>query len=285
VSQGYGSIHSYQRIFRPERRIYSIEGRPLPVPGGVPLRWLGYAVAGLLAVLTISSGSATVAVLLALGAALAGFHVGAYPGALAAGVCAFVGFWATGAVLALFDWPLRLVVVPFAIATLATQATPDGRRTDRFAASWLALRLAPRRRSLGRGLFPSGASQSNTSSVWVAPDQHSPRLRRGLVRGRATVAFTALVRVRRDGFRQSRLLASPARGRLRRGELETRRGGRGPLPGGARLLSVPPGRREVGAASPPGALRPPRRRRLLAVAGAALIPRRALRGRARRRRR
>ena len=36
-------IRSYQRIFRPERRLYSIEGRVLPVPGGVPLRWLAYA--------------------------------------------------------------------------------------------------------------------------------------------------------------------------------------------------------------------------------------------------
>ena len=32
-------IRSYQRIFRPERRIYHLEGRALPVPGGVPLRW------------------------------------------------------------------------------------------------------------------------------------------------------------------------------------------------------------------------------------------------------
>jgi hypothetical protein len=39
VNEGREPIRSYQRIFRPERRIYQIEGRALPVSGGVPLRW------------------------------------------------------------------------------------------------------------------------------------------------------------------------------------------------------------------------------------------------------
>ncbi|HET7444532.1 MAG TPA: hypothetical protein VFJ57_07735 [Solirubrobacterales bacterium] len=223
MSEGREPIRSYQRIFVPERRIYQLEGRALPVPGGVPLRWLGYAVAALVAVLALGSGSATIAVLLALAAALAGLAVGGRAGAALAGAVAFAGFWAAAFALGLLDWPLRLIVVPVALATLATQATPDGRRADRFALSWVALRLAPRRRSLGRALPPAGPAQHRGGSVWVAPDERSGQLRRGRVHGPATVAFAAGVRVRRAGTRQRRLIARPARGRRRRREMETRR--------------------------------------------------------------
>jgi len=223
VSGGRELIRSYQRIFRPERRIYQIEGRALPVPGGIPLRWLGYATAALVAVLAISSESPTVAILLALAAGAAGLLVGGRVGGLAAGGSAFGAFWIAGFLLGLLDWPLRLVVMPVAVATLATQATPDGRHADRFALSWLALRLAPRRRSLGRALPPVGIAQLRHGEVWVAPDEHFPELRRCRIRGAATVAFARALRVRRGGLRQRRLIARPARGRPRRGELETRR--------------------------------------------------------------
>ena len=216
-------IRSYPRIFRPERRIYQLEGRTLPVPGGVPLRGLGYAIAALVAVLALGSDSATIAVLLALAAALAGLAVSGRAGAALAGGGAFAGFWAGGFLLALLDWPVRLVVVPVAVATLATQAMPDGRRADRFALSWIALRLAPRRRSLGRALPAAGVAQRLGGGVWVAPDEHSPQLRRSRVRGAATVAFASQVRVGRAGARQRRLVVRPARGRSRRRELATRR--------------------------------------------------------------
>ncbi|HEX8752838.1 MAG TPA: hypothetical protein VF731_05420 [Solirubrobacterales bacterium] len=216
-------IRSYQRIFRPERRIYQLEGRSLPVPGGVPLRWLAYATGALVAVLAIGSGSTAIALLGALAAALAGLIVGGRAGASLAGTGALACFWALGFALDLLDWPLRLIVVPVAVATLATQATPDGRRADRFAASWLALRLAPRRRSLGRALPPAGIAQVRGGGAWVAPDEHSPELRRGRVRGAATVAFAAEVGVRRAALRQRRLLARPAPMRARRGELATPR--------------------------------------------------------------
>jgi len=216
-------IRSYQRIFRPERRIYQIEGRALPVPGGIPLRWLGYATAALLGVLAVSSASVTVAVFAASAAGVAGLFVGGKVGALAAGGGAFVGYWVAGALLGLLDWPLRLVVVPIAIATLATQATPDGRRADRFAISWLALRLAPRRKSLGRAMPRAGIAQLRDGDVWVAPDEHLPELRRSRIRGAATAAFAAEMRVRRGGLRQRRLVAHPARGSSRRGELIAKR--------------------------------------------------------------
>ncbi|MGN6215955.1 MAG: TcpE family conjugal transfer membrane protein [Solirubrobacterales bacterium] len=216
-------IRSYQRIFRPERRIYQIEGRSLPVPGGIPLRWLGYATAALVAVLALGSESPTVAILVALAAGAAGLLVGGRAGGLAAGAGAFAAFWIAGFLLGLLDWPLRLVVVPVAIATLATQATPDGRRADRFALSWLALRLAPRRRSLGRALPSTGFAQLCHGEIWVAPDEHLPELRRCRIRGAATVTFAAEACVRRGTLRQGRLIAVPARGCTRRGELEAKR--------------------------------------------------------------
>jgi hypothetical protein len=224
MTDGREPIRSYQRIFRPERRIYQLEGRSLPVPGGVPLRWLAYASAALLAVLVLGSGSATLAVLLALAASFAGYLLGGKAGALAAGAGAFAAFWVLGFLVGLLDWPLRLVVGPVAVATPATQATPDGRRADRFAFSWLALRLAPRRRSLGRGMPPRGVPQLHTVAFWVAPDEHGPRLRRARLRGPAVAAFAAEVRVRRGGLRQGWLTARPSRRRRpRRGELTTER--------------------------------------------------------------
>ncbi len=168
MSTGYEPIRSYQRIFRPERRIYQVEGHALPVPGGVPLRWLAYAGAALVIVLALSSGSATVPILVALAASAAGLALGGREEAALAGIVAFAASWLAGFALGLLDWPLRLIVVPVAVATLATQATPDGRRADRFAAAWLALRLAPRRRSLGRALPAAGVPHPVRGQLWVA---------------------------------------------------------------------------------------------------------------------
>ncbi len=168
MSAGYESIRSYQRIFRPERRIYQVEGHPLPVPGGVPLRWLAYAAAALLAVLALGSGSLLVPALAALAALAAGSAAGEPERGAAAGGLAFGAAWIASAVLGLLDWPLRLIVVPVMVATLATQASPDGRRADRFALSWLALRLAPPRRSLGRALPLPGTTRRAAAEVWVA---------------------------------------------------------------------------------------------------------------------
>jgi hypothetical protein len=132
--------------------------------------------------------------------------------------------WLIGALLGALDWPLRLVVLPIALATFATQATPDGRRADRFAASWLALRLAPVRRSLGRALPAAGRPlQLGGGELWVAPDEHG-RLRRGRIDGPAVVSFAAPLAVRRGGGRGRRLLAgAPAGRRRRRGALLTMR--------------------------------------------------------------
>lgn len=218
MSEGFEPIRSYQRIFRPERRIYQVEGRTLPVPGGVPLRWLAYATAALVAVIAIGSGSVAVPLLAAAVGAVAGFRAGGGTAAALAAAGACAATWVAAIALGLLEWPLRLVVIPAAVATLATQATPDGRRADRFALSWLAARLSPARRSLGRALPAAGRAHRIGGELWVAPDERSPELRRGRVRGPALVFFSAPLRMRRIGLRARRLLAAPCGPEPREGE-------------------------------------------------------------------
>ena len=208
MSEGFEPIRSYQRIFRPERRIYSIEGRPLPVPGGVPLRWLAYATGELLAVVALGSAAGTVALAVAAIAAVAGLRSGGPLAAALAAGAAFTAATVAGWALGLLDWPLRFVVIPAAVATLATQATPDGRRADRFALSWLRLRLVPSRVSAGRPLPVVGRRQRLEGQLWISPDERAPQLRHGRVRGPAVVFFSVPIALRRTGLRGRRLLAS-----------------------------------------------------------------------------
>jgi hypothetical protein len=222
VSDGYESIRSYQRIFRPERRIYSIEGRPLPVPGGVPLRWLAYATAALLVVLAIGSGSMPLLLVIAGIAGIAGASAGGRVGGVVAAAGALATAWIGGFALGLVEWPLRVIVIPAAVATLATQATPDGRRADRFALSWLATHLAPLRRSLNRSLPAVGQAHLLGGEAWVAPDERSPRRRRGRVRGPAIVFFSEPVLLRGARRRRRRVAEGPRR-RRRRGDQSTTR--------------------------------------------------------------
>jgi hypothetical protein len=223
VNDGFEPIRSYQRIFRPERRIYSIEGRPLPVPGGVPLRWLAYASAALFVVIALGWGSAAVALVLATFAGMAGAGAGGRAGGTVAALAALAATWFGGVLLGLLDWPLRLIVLPAAVATLATQATPDGRRADRFAVSWLAAHLAPARRSLSRALPAAGRGHLLGGEVWVAPDERSPQLRRGRVRGPAIVFFSRVVAVRGAGRVRRRKVAEAPGRQARRCEVATRR--------------------------------------------------------------
>jgi hypothetical protein len=225
VSQGRYPIRSYQRLFRPERRIHQIEGRALPVPGGVPLRWLGWVGGALLAAIALSSGSILVSVGAAAAAGAGGLVLGDWTAALLAAAAALVGTLILGAALGALDWPLRLVVVPVGVASAATQATPDGRRPERFAVSWLALRMAPGRRSLGRTLPTAGVGHPIEGEVWVAPDEHGPRERRARIEGPAGVFFVEPHFLRRGLLRRGRIVARPGRRRGRRSARPTLREG------------------------------------------------------------
>ena len=103
-------IRSYRRVFMVDRRIYRVDRWALPVPGGIPLRAVGYFVVALVLIVLL-------------------------------GRVPFV---------ADISAPIRLVVIPLALAVLGTQAAPDGRVALRFVGDWLRLRWRSRRRSVGR---------------------------------------------------------------------------------------------------------------------------------------
>ncbi len=202
-------IRSYQRIFKPERRIYQVEGHRLPVPGGVPLRWLGYLIGALVAVLVLASRSLALAVVLAAGASVYALGLGGRATALVAGAGVLGGVQVLGWLLGTLDWPLRLVVLPALVATLATQATPDGRAAHRYALSWIALQVRPARRSLGRPVPALGEQRALGARLAVAPDAHRPELRRARVGGSARVQFAQPVTLTHGLLRRRQLTARP----------------------------------------------------------------------------
>lgn len=214
-------IRSYQRIFRPDRRIYQIDGRRLPVPGGVPLEWVGWAFAALVAILALSQHSILLAVVLAGILGVAGANAHGWTGALIGALAGFVGTLLAGVVLGWLDWPLRLLVAPGAVATLARQASPDGRPAHRYLASLLSLRMRAARRSLDRAVGAEEQERVWAPRVWVAPDEHSPVLCHGRVRGPARLVFARPV------------VAIPARGRMIVRHAEGHR-----IRGGERLAEV-----------------------------------------------
>src|SRR3954468_12945060 len=114
------TIRSYRRVFEVDRRIYRVDRWALPVPGGVPLRAVGYFAAAVLAVVILG------------------------------------GLPATAELVGMLSPPLRYVVLPLAVAVLGTQAAPDGRTAHRFAWDWLRLRLRARRRCSGRAAALEG---------------------------------------------------------------------------------------------------------------------------------
>ncbi len=222
----HGAVRSYQRIFRPDRRIYQVEGRRIPVPGGIPLVWLGYATATIIAVLLLGARSLTLGVLLAVASAVFVSAAGDRRLALLAAVVVLAGTQVVGVLLSVVDWPLRLLVLPGLVATLATQATPDGRPAHRYALSWLWLQVRPSRRWVGRAL-PVEARRRLELRVGVASDHRSPWLRRGRVTGPATVVPSTPValRVGRWPWTRGQAILEPGTATARRG----RRALAGPL--------------------------------------------------------
>ena len=117
-------IRSYQRIFRPDRRIYQIDGRRLPVPGGVPLEWLVWAFGALVAILVLDQRSIVFALVFGAYRRAARRELPGWAGAVIAAVAGVALTLLAGVLLGWLDWPLRLVVAPAMVATLAGQASP-----------------------------------------------------------------------------------------------------------------------------------------------------------------
>ena len=177
-------IRSYRRVFEVDRRIYRVDRWALPVPGGVPLRAVGYFAATLLAVIA----------------------AGALPG--------------IGELVGVLSAPLRFVVLPLAVAVLGTQAAPDGRAAHRFAWDWLRLAAARAAALGGPRRCRSRASRcAGTASSRCAGTPTAPQLHRGRVRGPARVTFNVPVELRRPRpavGRASRGTGAAARGAVRR---------------------------------------------------------------------
>ena len=120
-----------------------------------------------------------------------------------------------GNVIGTLDRLIRFFIVPGAVATLAIQVAPDGRKPHRYAASWVDFKLRPRRHSVGRAVSADGRTAPYAPELWVSPDQHAGALRRARVRGPGLVRFHAPVAVRRRGRRGRSTRASASRAAMR----------------------------------------------------------------------
>jgi hypothetical protein len=180
------------------------------------LEWLAWAFASLVVVLVLSQRSLVFAVVVAgIGGAL-GASAHGWTGALIATATGFLGILFAGLILGWLDWPLRLIVLPGLLATVARHPSSDGRLTHRYLFSWIAFRLRAARRSLDRPLDLDGDGRVWAPRVWVAPDHHGPLLCCGRVHGPAHLVFGRRV-VAIPG--RGRLIVRPVEGhRLRRGE-------------------------------------------------------------------
>jgi hypothetical protein len=153
-------IRSYRRVFEVDRRIYRVDRWALPVPGGVPLRAVGYFATTLLLVILL----------------------GSLP--------------ATGELIGAISAPLRFVVIPLAVAVLGSQAAPDGRAAHRFATDWVRYRLRARRRCGEQSVPLEGEPVLWHGELGVCPDEHGSQLARGRVTGPARITFNVPVELR-----------------------------------------------------------------------------------------
>lgn len=163
------AVRSFRVVFELERRIHKVDRIRLPLPYGLPLRSLAYALAAFLAVVAL----ARVPLL--------------------------------GAPLAALPVPVRLAVVPAAVAYALTQLRPDGRPAHWFLLAWARQRLRPSTvvafasARLGR--------VERLDELVVAPDERGVRYRPGVVEGPAVALLRLPVEPRPRG---STLVLEPA---------------------------------------------------------------------------
>jgi len=207
-------VRSYQRLFRPDRRIYAIDGRTLPVPGGVPLRWLAYAAVTVMVMLVLAGRSPAVAVASGGIAYTMCARLGRRPEGRRLAVVVAFAVTAAGFVVGVVDWPLRLVVAPAVVATALTQLSPDGRSARRHIAGLARVRLAGRRRS-GAALPTQGQPRRVAPRVIVAADSHSTSLVSSRITGPCHLVFAEPVVIARG--RRGRRRLTPVCTEQRRG--------------------------------------------------------------------
>lgn len=155
-------IRSFRVVFDLERRVHRIDRWRLPLPYGLPLRSIGYAVVAVIAVALVSR----------------------LPG--------------IGATVAALPAPVRFVLAPIAVAYALTGINVDGRSAHRTAAALLGYG-ARRRRLAATRAVPAAGCVVRLASVPIAPNAHGAHLRRGTVRGDAlaVIHIPAQLRERR----------------------------------------------------------------------------------------
>jgi hypothetical protein len=164
-------IRSFRVVFALERRIHHIDQWRIPIPYGLPVRALAYALAAL--ALTLAAARLP----------LLGDLVGLMPA------------------------PLRLVVWPGAAGFALSRLRVDGRPAHGFLVAAARVRLGPRYLVAFRPAPPPGTCVRFTDPIQFVPDECGPHVRPGRVRGRARIrlayAMTATQRGRRLVLRRS----------------------------------------------------------------------------------
>jgi hypothetical protein len=130
-------VRSFRVVFDLERRIHRIDRFRVPLPYGLPLRSIGYAVVALVAILLASR------------------------------------LPVIGALLGLFPTPARLVLAPAAISYALTQLRLDGRSAHAAASAWLRYRLGPRRLVAFAGR-PAQARVALSAVTFARPPETRP---------------------------------------------------------------------------------------------------------------
>jgi hypothetical protein len=151
ADEGTIRIRSYRVCFDLERRIHKIDRWRIPLPYGLPLRGIVYFLAALGAVLV------------------------ARPLPIAGGF------------LDTLHPALRYFALPVGTAVALMRWTIDGRTPHATAKAWLRMRLSPRRLCAFRPAPATGPVRFEP--ITIVPDESSPRLRRAVVHGPATVTL------------------------------------------------------------------------------------------------
>lgn len=155
-------IRSFRVVFELERRIHKLDRWRIPVPYGVPIRGVAYAVCALVAVVLIGR------IPLVRGA------------------------------LDLLPPPVRFVLVPIGLAYLLDQVRVDGRPAHAVVAAWLRVRLAPARLVAFRPA-PAPGRFASFGDITVVADERSARYRRARINGPASVLLRYPARAWRRG--------------------------------------------------------------------------------------
>jgi hypothetical protein len=136
-------IRSFRVVFDLERRIHRIDRFRVPLPYGLPLRSLAYAIGGLMIVLAAQ----------------------ALP--------------VVGPMVGLLPAPLRLMLVPVALSVALTRLRLDGRSAHAAASAWVRYRTRPMTVAAFRPLPRPGPVVLGDLTVAAGPDRrgvlHRPR--------------------------------------------------------------------------------------------------------------